>query len=152
MFCIMALLSYASAQADNLKAFLKMRDGTVQQIEMASSSQIELHPFLLKIQAPVDPEYDILFLFDDVATLSFEAPQTGIHAPGTSALVYRLDADRLTIEGITDCSSVQVYDTSGSLLRTERVQDNACQLVLSGLPKGMLVVKVNHQTIKILKQ
>lgn len=146
-----ALFTYVSVQADSLKAFLKMRDGTVQQIEMSSSSQIELHPFLLKISAPVDPEYDVLFLFESVASLSFDEIQTGMQNTAAVALVYSLHGDRLTIKGITDCTSVQVYDTSGTLLRAERVRDKSCEILLSGLPKGIFIVKVNHQTIKILK-
>lgn len=152
MFSIMALLASAGIHADNITANLKMCDGSVSQIVIDASSEIELQRSLLKIHAPVCKEYDVLFLLEDVADLSFEHSFTGIHDIAGAALSYRLDGEKLSIDGITDASAVQVYDASGVLLNTVRVQNNACNIPLANLPKGMLLIKANRQTIKIVKQ
>lgn len=61
MFSIMALLASAGIHADNITANLKMCDGSVSQIVIDASSEIELQRSLLKIHAPVSKEYDVLF-------------------------------------------------------------------------------------------
>ncbi|WP_147401080.1 T9SS type A sorting domain-containing protein [Bacteroides sp. OF04-15BH] len=152
IFCIMVLLASASIHADDLTANLKMRDGTVRQFIMNSSSEIELQKSLLKVHAPVNPEYDVLFLLEDVSTLTFDSSVTGIQNLSEAVLSYRLDGDMLTISGITDCPFVKVYDLSGVLLSSVRVHEGSCILSLASLPKGMLLIKVNSQTIKILKR
>lgn len=148
----MVLFASASIHADDLTANLKMRDGTVRQLIMNSSSEFELQKSLLKVHAPVNPEYDVLFLLEDVATLTFDSFMTGIQNLSEAVLSYRLDGDMLSISGITDCSSVKVYDLSGAFLSSVRVHEGSCLLSLASFPKGMLLIKVNSQTIKILKQ
>ena len=100
----------------------------------------------------MNPEYDVLFLLEDVSTLTFDSSVTGIQNLSEAVLSYRLDGDMLTISGITDCSFVKVYDLSGVLLSSVRVHEGSCILSLASLPKGMLLIKVNSQTIKILKR
>ena len=93
IFCIMVLLASASIHADDLTANLKMRDGTVRQFIMNSSSEIELQKSLLRVHAPVNPEYDVLFLLEDVSTLTFDSSVTGIQNLSEAVLSYRLDGD-----------------------------------------------------------
>lgn len=148
----MGLFAMANAQADDLTANLRMRDGTLRQIVLDESSEIELQRALLKVHAPVSTEYDILFLLEDVATLDFGQPTTEIDAVSASVISYRLDHEMLYMEGLQNQGTVQVYDASGVLLRQQPVRNGRCSLSLSAMPKGMLLVKVNHETLKILKK
>lgn len=152
MFCILTMLVSTGIQADDLTANLKMRDGRVCQIVMDASSEIELQKFMLKVHAPVKTDWDVLFLLEDVANMTFDSPFTGIQEVAGTPLKYFLNGEDLSISGIEDCLSVQVYNESGILLNTVRVQDHSCNISLTDIPKGMLLVKVNRQTIKILKQ
>lgn len=135
-----------------MTANLKMRNGTVRQIVLDASSEIELQRALLKVHAPVSTEYDILFLLEDVATLNFGQSTTEIDDASASVLSYRLDHEMLYIEGLQNQGSVRVYDASGVLLLQQPVRNGSCSLSLSAMPKGMLLVKVNHETLKILKK
>lgn len=152
MFCILTMLVGIGIQADDLTANVKMRDGRVCQIVMDASSEIELQKFMLKVHAPVKTDWDVLFLLEDVANMTFDSPFTGIQEVAGTPLKYFLNGEALSISGIEDCSFVQVYDESGILLNTVRVQEHSCNISLTDIPKGMLLVKVNRQTIKILKQ
>lgn len=152
LFCFMVLFAIANAQADDLTAHLKMRDGTLREIVLNESSEIELQRALLKVHAPVSTEYDILFLLEDVATLDFGQSATGMDDVSVSVLSYRLDHEMLYIEGLQNQGTVWVYDASGVLLHQQPVENGRCSLSLSAMPKGMLLVKVNHETLKILKK
>lgn len=152
VFSLMALFAVANIYAEDLTANLKMRNGTVRQIVLDASSEIELQRALLKVHAPVSTEYDILFLLEDVATLDFGQSTTEIDDASASVLSYRLDHEMLYIEGLQNQGSVRVYDASGVLLLQQPVRNGSCSLSLSAMPKGMLLVKVNHETLKILKK
>lgn len=152
VFSLMALFAVANIYAEDLTANLKMRNGTVRQIVLDASSEIELQRALLKVHAPVSTEYDILFLLEDVATLNFGQSTTEIDDASASVLSYRLDHEMLYIEGLQNQGSVRVYDASGVLLLQQPVRNGSCSLSLSAMPKGMLLVKVNHETLKILKK
>lgn len=152
IFCFAALFVMTGARADDLLAHLQMRDRTVRQIVLDGNSEIQLQHFMLKVRASVSTEYDILFLIEDVANLSFSQVPTGIDHVPASVLSYRWDNETLYIEGIQGDEAVSVYNVAGVLLYRQPVKNGTCNLSLSAMPKGMLLVKVNHETLKILKK
>lgn len=151
LLCI-ALLTAVSIQAEDLTAQLKMCNGTIQKIILNSSSEIQMQRNVLKVHAPSNIEYDVLFFIDDVASLSFEQPATNVDKLSEPILSYRLDNDFLVISGIPHRGNVSVYNISGLLLHQEKVTETTCKISLATLPKGIILIKVNNQTIKIQKK
>lgn len=147
-----ALLTAVSIQAEEITAQLKMCNGTIQKICIDSSSEILMKSNVLQVHSPACTEYDLLFFIEDVASLSFDQPATTVENISRSTLSYRWDNETLLISGISNNEEVSVYNTSGLLLHQEKTTNNFCSISLATLPKGIILIKVNDQTIKIQKK
>jgi hypothetical protein len=152
LLSIVACLVFPNIYADDLTAFLKMRDGSSLQMQLEASSEVKLQKNLLKVYNHWLQKTEFIFLIDDVASLSFSQPSTDIKNVSSETLCYRMDNGILYISGVTGNAPVQVYDASGVLLKDVAVRGSSCSISLMDFSQGLLLVKVNNQTIKILKR
>lgn len=146
-----SLLLTVGMYADQLTAVLHLCNGSACEILVSESSEIKIQGHLLEVKSPVSPESGVLFFVDDVASLSFEGNSTGVSSQIPETLQYRLESDALYINGVKAGSDVAVYDLSGILLQRISVSGSSCRVPLDSFLKGMILVKVNGQTIKLMK-
>lgn len=146
-----ALLVTAGMYADQITAMLHLCNGSVCEILLSESSEIKIKDRLLEVKAPASTESGVLFFVDDVASLSFESDLTGVSSQTTEILQYRLEPDALYISGMKAGSDVALYDLSGMLLQRFSASGSSCRVPLDSFSKGMILVKVNGQTIKLMK-
>ena len=145
------LLAAVGMYADQLTAVLHLCNGSACEILVSESSEIKIQGRLLEVKTPASSETGVLFFVDDVASLSFEGDFTGVSSQTTETLQYRLEADALYISGVKAGGDVAVYDLSGMLLQRLSVSGSSCRVPLDSFSKGMILVKVNGQTIKLMK-
>lgn len=145
------LLAAVGMYADQLTAVLHLCNGSACEILISESSEIKIQGRLLEVKSPVSTESGVLFFVDDVASLSFEDDLTGVSSQMSELLEYRLEPDALYISGVKAGGDVAVYDLSGMLLQRLSVSGSSCRVPLDSFSKGMILVKVNGQTIKLMK-
>lgn len=146
-----SLLAATGMYADQLAAVLHLCNGSVCEIMISEASEIKIQGRLLEVKFPVSTGSGVLFFVDDVASLSFEDDLTGVSSQMSELLEYRLEPDALYISGVKAGSDVAVYDLSGVLLQRLPVSGSSCRVPLGSFSKGMILVKVNGQTIKLMK-
>lgn len=145
------LLATAGVYADQISAVLHFCDGSACKILISESSEIKIKSHLLEVRNPTSTESDILFIVNDVASLSFEGDLSGVSSQTSETLQYRLEPDALYISGVIAGSNIAVYNQSGILLQRFSVSGPSCRIPLNVFTKGMILVKVNDQTIKLMK-
>lgn len=141
----------AGMYADQITAVLHLCNGSACEILFSEASEIKIKDRLFEVKAPVSTESGVLFFVDDVASLSFKSDLTGVTSQTTEVLQYRLEPDALYICGTKAGSDVAVYNQSGILLQRLSVSGSSCRVPLDSFSKGMILVKVNGQTIKLMK-
>ena len=71
----------------------------------------------------------------------------------TATARVRLTADALLMSGLAAACPVTVYSADGRLLRSQNANpDGTLSLSLSRLPQGMLIIKTNNQSFKLIRK
>lgn len=103
----------------------------------------------------VNAQQDTLYSVAYAAILSyigeFPTPPTGVEQVEEEAGV-RLQEDGISVSGCPDKTVVSVYSVDGKQYFRATVQDGICFIPRSGLPKGVLVIKVNNKAIKLINR
>lgn len=78
---------------------------------------------------------------------------TSVRVEGTETVrVYPNPAtDVITVESAQKMSKIQIFSSTGTLLRTVEPAQQSVQLNISGLPKGLYVIVVDGRDLKIAK-
>lgn len=101
----------------------------------------------------VNAQQDTLYSVADAAMLtyvgSFPAPPTGVEQVGDEMPDLRLQEDGISVSGCQGRTVVSVYSIDGKQCFRTVTQNGTCFVPRSGLPKGVLIIKVNNKAIKL---
>lgn len=101
----------------------------------------------------VNAQQDTLYSVANAAMLSyvgsFPAPPTGVEQVGDDAPDLRLQEDGISVSGCQGRTVVSVYSIDGKQCFRTVTQNGTCFVPRSGLPKGVLIIKVNNKAIKL---
>ena len=90
------------------------------------------------------------FAISDIQSLKFVQVATGISAVNGNGLAVNRQGDHLTITGAKPDDQVSVYSVNGQTVGHFRATEEGT-LNLSGLRRGVYIMKINNKTIKISK-
>ncbi len=105
----------------------------------------------------VDANDSTLYEFvNEVASLSYrgEIPwPVGIDgAQAKPEVKYTLTHEGIQLQGLSAKARVMVYAPNGQLLQRMSVANGSCTIQKSALPKGVVLVKINDDVIKIMNR
>lgn len=113
----------------------------------------ELYPS--KYIVVVNEQQDTLYSMPSVAMLSYSGdfpnPPTGVDQVEEDADL-RLQSDGISVSGCPDKTVVSVYSVDGKQYFRAAAQDGRCFIPRNGLPKGVLIIKVNNKAIKLINR
>ena len=156
-------LKEVAAEHDYNFSFLK-------DIPLGDASRLEgfLYPDTYQFNTPHSPLYAInkmlvnsqslavyttdvnAFAISDIQSLKFVQVATGISAVNGNGLAVNRQGDHLTIMGAKPDDQVSVYSVNGQTVGHFRATEEGT-LNLSGLRRGVYIMKINNKTIKISK-
>ncbi len=121
-------------------------------VSMSPSTQGNVESIALEItDANDEPIYTVS---GGIASLSYrgEIPwPVGIEdAKAQPGLRYTLTREGVNIQGLSANACVRVYAPNGQLLQQVYASANGCTVQRAGLPKGVVLVKINDDVIKIM--
>lgn len=98
---------------------------------------------------------DTLYSVADVAMLTylgeFPAPTTGVKQVEEDVDL-RLQEDGISVSGCKDKTVINVYAADGRQLFRGVAHNGTCFVPRNGLSKGVLIIKVNKKTIKLINR
>lgn len=157
-------LAMASWAEEELKmyshVYLKLHDGNTYEIPIEHGSK--MHSYVVGAGRTAYHVVDITgtdcfyqFRRDEIAVMKLVEDATGIEFveydsnDAHASMLYFKDG-KLYIHHMLEGATLWVYNLSGQLMTTQRVEDD-CTIDLSDLDEGVYVAKVNEHTLKIKK-
>ncbi len=65
---------------------------------------------------------------------------------------YTLTNEGINLQGLSAKTRIFVYKSNGQLVRRMSVSDKSCTILKADLPKGIVIVKINDEVIKIMNR
>lgn len=125
---------------------VQLKSGTTQKFDISS-----INKMLVSSQSLAVYTTDVnAFTISDIQSLKFVQVATGISAVNGNGLAVNRQGDRLTITGAKPDDQVSVYSVNGQTVGHFRATEEGT-LNLSGLRRGVYIMKINNKTIKISK-
>ena len=124
---------------------VQLKSGTMQKFD------ISINKMLVSSQSLAVYTTDVkAFAISDIQSLKFVQVATGISAVNGNGLAVNRQGDHLTITGAKPDDQVSVYSVNGQTVGHFRATEEGT-LNLSGLRRGVYIMKINNKTIKISK-
>lgn len=124
---------------------VQLKSGATQKFDISS-----INKMLVSSQSLAVYTTDVnSFTTSDIQSLKFQVT-TGISAVNGNELTVNRQGDQLTIAGIKSNDQVSVYSVNGQAVGHLQATEEGT-LNLSGLSRGVYIMKVNNKTIKISK-
>ena len=125
---------------------VQLKSGTTQKFDISS-----INKMLVSSQSLAVYTTDVnAFAISDIQSLKFVQVATGISAVNGNGLAVNRQGDHLTIMGAKPDDQVSVYSVNGQTVGHFRATEEGT-LNLSGLRRGVYIMKINNKTIKISK-
>lgn len=125
---------------------VQLKSGTTQKFDISS-----INKMLVNSQSLAVYTTDVnAFTISDIQSLKFVQVATGISAVNGNGLAVNRQGDHLTIIGAKPDDQVPVYSVNGQTVGHFRATEEGT-LNLSGLRRGVYIMKINNKTIKISK-
>ena len=142
----MAFMGISRATAQTL--VLHHGDGTTTDVELFTQPLIKFQGDKVFVTSSV---LDMEYSKNDVLRFTYKGGSLGIDVPKSEA-DYSRDGDRLVFHGIESADQVAVYNANGIRLPVSLTrQGTDAVLLLSAIPSGVYLLKVNGRTSKITK-
>ena len=125
---------------------VQLKSGATQKFDISS-----INKMLVSSQSLAVYTSDVnSFTTSDIQSLKFVQVSTGISAVNGNELTVNRQGDQLTIAGIKSDDKISVYSVNGQEVGHLQATEEGT-LNLSGLSRGVYIMKVNNKTIKISK-
>ncbi len=158
---VVGVCTALSGRANPIELVLKQRAGheIVLALEPGMSVSLgseERYEGIKIVDANDSTLYDFTYAYGHIASLSYRGDipwPVGIE--GTQAkpeVKYTLTHEGIQLQGLSAKARVMVYAPNGQLLTRVNVANGSCTIQKSALPKGVVLVKINDDVIKIMNR
>lgn len=146
-----------SGRADSIEMVLHTIAGheKVLALESGMSVSLDKDRSVLSITNANDSTLFEYFL-SYIASISYrgDIPEsTGIgEVSEGKGVKYTLTKEGISLQGLSPKTRILIYAPNGQLLRRMRALENGCAIQKADLPKGVVLVKINDEVIKIMNR
>ena len=91
----------------------------------------------------------------EITRIRFDEASIGFkNATGTSSVFVFPNPvkEMLTVNGVQENATINLYDLNGVLLQSVSAQENATNIYVSALQQGMYFLQIGEQVVKFIKQ
>ena len=139
-------LSFSAVAQNSLAVYLN--DGTSASFSIEEQPKITFSGEIFNITS-ANATMD--FSRADVKNFKFEErTSTAVETPTTGSAT--VTDDGIRIDGLSQNSSVALYNIAGKVLQTITATDGSCTISLKELPSGIYLINYNNKTIKYIKK
>lgn len=152
LLLIMVVLVNMTSKADNRVLQIWQTDGQIMTISLNeeprttySDGNLIITTTRTTITYPLEQVWKYTYVLDGSIS-------EGDGVPDGIKSILSDDGETLTFKGLKKNTEIQLYSTSGQLLRKFKANSNQVAVSISQLPTGVYIVKANNATYKITKR
>ncbi len=154
LLIVLGICTALSGWANPVELVLHKSAGHKVVVTLAEGMSISLSQYNgMEIKDATDA---VLYSFElqQVASLTYQGdiPVSVDDVLADSDVRYILTHEGIRLQGLSGNARVLVYAPNGQLLHRMSVEGGGCTIQRAGLPKGVVIVKINDDVLKIMNQ
>ena len=145
-----AFLANLKAQKNEPCVVVEQTDGTNAEYSLSTQPVIKCIGTTLVLSTT---KLRIEMLVTNVAKVYLDSGSSGVESIQEQPVSYHIAGNALYVQGIAPNSIVSLYDIDGLMLARQEADENGVlSLLLGQHPSGVIIVKANNQSFKIVRK
>ncbi len=158
LVCVLGICAALSGRANPIEVVLLTTGGHEKVLALEAGMEISLNENVdeLAMLTITDANDSTIYEYRtaNIASISYRGDipwPVGIdEAQAKPTVKYTLTREGVKLEGLSAGARIMVYGPDGRLLHRMSASEGGCTIRKAGLPKGVVLVKVNNDVIKIM--